>query len=227
MHISDLKLTEQDDHVELSAQMDDFRLRLRFPRDVQVMSRIDPFLAGGFLPAIAQGGELTIAPEFPVSSTLREHLDELQIIYRSWNYEFPGVRVTCTTAPPAEPVPGIAALYSGGVDSMYTLLRHQDSTTHMVRLFGFDVDDTPDDIARIIDHDRAFAAKMGKHYVPVETNFRQFCAHRKLHFGSFYACGLYAATLALGFTRCYYPSRPHLRGTVPGMFPSHDRSVVE
>lgn len=72
MQISNMKLIEQDNKLELSARLDDFHLWLRFPNDVRVMASIEPFLASGLMPAVAQGGELTIAPEFPISSTLRE-----------------------------------------------------------------------------------------------------------------------------------------------------------
>ncbi len=223
MKIEKLRLIERDGKRELSAEIDSFHLWFRFPLDVAVMESMEPFLASGYLAAIAQGGELSIAREFPISTTLHKNLSELQRIYRCWNYDFRAVTINGTTAPPAEPMPGVATMYSAGVDSMYTLLSHQEEITHMIRIFGYDFLDTPENIERIVETDRAFAVEMGKKYIPIESNFRKFTEVRKQDWVASYAFGLYATTLALGIERCYYPSSH----TFTDLFPDSSHPLTD
>ncbi len=223
MKITHLELVEQDGKTELSAQLDDFHLWFRFPREIQVANSIEPFLACGFLAAIAYDREIAISSEYPISSTLYENLEQLQIIYHSWNYDLNIIPVNCSVVPPETPVPGVASLYSAGVDSMYTLLRHQQSITHMIRLFGFDFIESSGDVGRVIAHDQHFADMMGKQYIPVESNFRIYADSRKLSFPAVYAFGLYAVTLALGFERSYFPSS-HASGE---LFPESSHPLTD
>ena len=129
----------------------------------------------------------------------------------------------CTTTPAANPIPGLATMYSAGFNSMYSLLRHQDSTIHLVRLFGYDFFDTKKDIQEIMECDQGYATDLGKRYIPVETNFREYVLSQKISFSAAYAFGLYAATLALRFKHNIDPSS-HTSGE---LFPESSHPLTD
>ena len=206
MLIDGLTLTEKGGKRELSANIDQFRVWIRVPADVQLMESAEPFIAVGFLEALSRGETVKIDSEVGISKPLLYKIEILQLIYRNWNSDFKPVRFDCSTAEPRSPIPGLATMYSAGVDSTYTLLRHEEEITHMVRLFGIDFSDTPEATTRIIEHDSGYATDLGKRYIPVRTNFREYANERKILYDAYWGFPLYAVALALGFSRYLFPS---------------------
>ena len=182
MLIDGLTLTEKDGERELSANINKFRVWIRVQADVQLMESAEPFLAAGFLEALTRGGALKIESELGISKPLLSNIEVLQLIYRNWNSALKPVTLDCSTVEPRSPIPGVASMYSAGVDSTYTLLQHDQDITHMVRLFGLDFSETPEETAQIVEHDSAFAREIGKRYIPVRTNFRDYVHERKIDF---------------------------------------------
>ncbi|HXB53919.1 MAG TPA: hypothetical protein VN461_03990 [Vicinamibacteria bacterium] len=105
----------------------------------------DPFLPALLVPCLKGGEDLQFVP--PVSPRLLSRLGRIQDILLCWNPDFRRVRVT---ARPRErqasaTASGVAALFSGGVDSFYTLLRSLAGPasdvprlTHLVFLKGLE-----------------------------------------------------------------------------------------
>jgi len=138
MHISNWEIKEQVDTVEVSADVDGFRLWYRLPRTYSVSRAGDPFLAAALLPAMKQGEKLEMDPSLPVSQKLLENVTRLQEIHHSWNPELKMIPIYAKTSP-CEPFnDGTFSFFSGGVDSTYTFLKHLEEITHVVNIYGFD-----------------------------------------------------------------------------------------
>jgi len=124
--------------VEVSAAIDGFRLWYRVPASVRVTESADPFVAAALLPAMLRGEELAVDPELTISPKLIENLAKLQEIHHSWNPVLKIVPIRAATRP-AEPLAtGALSFFSGGVDSMYTLLKRREELTHLAFIQGFD-----------------------------------------------------------------------------------------
>ena len=151
MLIDGVTLSEKNGERELSANIDQFRVWLRVPADVELVERADPFLAIGFLEALSRGETIKIDPKARNFKPLLSNIDTLNLVYCNWNDEFKPVSLDCSIADPASPIHGVATMYSAGVDSTYTLLRHEDEITQLVRIFGIDFLDDPEQTTRIIE----------------------------------------------------------------------------
>jgi hypothetical protein len=73
------------------------------------------------------------------------------------------------------PATGIGCFFSGGVDSFYSALKHQNEITHLIFVLGFDIA-LDDDllIQRALSGVRAAASALGKPLIEVATNIRTF-----------------------------------------------------
>jgi hypothetical protein len=117
MKITHREITEQRETVEVSADVDGFRLWYRVPRSSPVSGAADPFVAAALLPAMLQGRALEIDPGWPVSPKLVENLRVLQEIYHCWNPVFRIVPIEATASPGVPLRDGAVSFFSGGVDS--------------------------------------------------------------------------------------------------------------
>lgn len=139
MKITDRKITEQRETLEISADVDGFRLWYRVPRSSPVSGAADPFVAAALLPAMLRGEALEIDPGLSVSPKLVENLRSLQEIYHCWNPVFRIVPIEAATAAAGVPLhDGALSFFSGGVDSTYTFLKRQSELTHLAFIQGFD-----------------------------------------------------------------------------------------
>jgi hypothetical protein len=135
----------------------------------------DPFVIAGLVPAMEQGSPLSVDPGIPVSSRLIENLGRFQEIYARW---YPHLRPVAIEAPrrvDARASTGnVGCFNSGGVDSLYSALRHRDEITHFVLCQGLDIslregerwDKTVEQVGKV-------AHELGKRLVLVETNVKQ------------------------------------------------------
>jgi hypothetical protein len=139
MHIGNFEIKEQVDTMEVSADIDGFRLWFRLPKAYQVSRAADPFLASALHPAMLQGEKLEIDPHLPVSPKLLENVIRIQEIFHTWNpKELKLIPVSATTSS-AEPLnTGVMSFFSGGVDSTYTFLKRINEISHVVNIHGFD-----------------------------------------------------------------------------------------
>lgn len=209
MRVTEIKLTQRENVVELSGFIDQFHLWFRFPSSHSVeSSRGDAFLAAALLPAMLRGEPLEVEESAPVSPKLLTEISHLQRIFHCWNPVFKIIEVTAKTAPAAARNDGVASFFSGGVDSSYTFLKHKRDITHLVfiRGFDFDVKDEAlwDDIAVA---QEAFARSCGKALIPVATNINHLAyPFTDLGWGSYHGSALAAVGLALSFPVVYIPA---------------------
>jgi 7-cyano-7-deazaguanine synthase in queuosine biosynthesis len=142
MRVANWAIEEQSGTVEVSADIDGFRLWYRVPSHYGVSRSGDVFLASSLLPAMRQGSTLEIDSSMPVSPKLLTNAALLQDIFHSWNpkqLKIIPLVANSSVSSPDEPInTGVASFFSGGVDSTYTLLKHEDEISHLVFIQGFD-----------------------------------------------------------------------------------------
>ena len=125
------------------------------------------------LPAMLTGEPLEI--EGRVSHRLVQAAGTIQKILRTW---VPKTRI-CEIRTKARPTPAasrsVALFFSGGADSMASLIRLKDSVTDLIVVHGFDlpVSDTAG-FARCIDRIQASAEVFHKPLRIVKTNLREW-----------------------------------------------------
>ena len=167
----------------------------------------DAFLAATLFPAMRLATDLEIRGD--VSSLLLASTAEIQRIFSGWYPEFTPVRVVARDGAVDRRRVGAASLFSGGVDSFYTLLRHQDEITTLIFVHGFDISLADTALRRRVSASlRAAAAELGKTLVEVHTNLRSF-SERHIDWGlRYHGAGLASVALLLApqFGRVYIPA---------------------
>jgi hypothetical protein len=191
------------DGCRLSGLIDGVPAWFDFPENVEVERRGDPFLAYAILLGMFRGERISI--DAPVSARVLENLPKVQALLKLWNPGFTEVEVEA----PAEPVkrlnPGVAACYSGGVDSAYTLARNPE-ITHLLTLNGFDWHAPDEPFEPVRNKLQATASRLGKTFLPVETNVREVADALKISWAYLHGPFLGLIASSLGFDRFYISS---------------------
>jgi hypothetical protein len=188
-------------------------------------------------PAMSLGQSMRIPDA--VSPRLLGGLDLIQAIFSSWNPRLKPVAVAAEQGEPDVPEgSGVACLFSGGVDSFYTALKHREEITHLVFVHGFDID-LADSRRRdaAISTVREVAERMGKELVEVETNLRSFSDNHAdwiLYFGSAMASvalllqrDFRRVFFAAGFAHSDWAQYPPPAGSHPGLDPLWSTEATE
>jgi hypothetical protein len=188
-------------------------------------------------PAMSMGQPVRIPDG--VSPRLLGSLDLIQAVFASWNPRLKQVEVFAEPREPDAPEgPSVACLFSGGVDSFYTALKHRDEITHLVFVHGFDIDLT-DSRRRgaAVSTVREVAERMGKQLVEVETDLRTFSdsyADWILYFGSAMASvalllqrDFRRVFFAAGFAHSDWAQYPPPAGSHPGLDPLWSTEATE
>lgn len=134
----------------------------------------------------------------------------VQQILSGWYPRYQTVAVEVseqTQARPAEEQ-GIAAFFSGGVDSFHTLAQRRDELSHLIFVHGFDLA-----LSRRVARERVSASvrevatTLGLKLVEVSTNLREFGQSHVSWLETYYGAALaaVAALLAPAFRRIYIP----------------------
>ncbi|MGI8603236.1 MAG: hypothetical protein ACR2OZ_09575 [Verrucomicrobiales bacterium] len=221
MTVSEIRLSERDNHWELTAQLacdtgwildrKPFGLWYRFPfenREWLDCENADPFLAACLAPAMCLGESLII--EGLVSPKLLKAVPEIQTILRSWNPALSEVMVsigTRTTPGASSSTPSNAGLFfSLGVDSAYSLAKNMtryrtgdEALTELITVFGFDVYlSEAERFPPMIGNVRRVAETYGKDVLSVSTNLREFSDKIVDWVSQYHGAGLASVALALG-----------------------------
>ncbi|HEX4760463.1 MAG TPA: hypothetical protein VH256_06655 [Thermoleophilaceae bacterium] len=174
-----------------------FELEYRFegvePGDVRASG--DPFLAALLAPAMARGEDLEI--DAPLSPRLRAASATIQDIYAAWAEGAERVRISAPALEaPGTPGAGNGQLFTGGVDSYYSMLRGGPKS-HFLFAQGFDISLADNaGFAKAAEHVRYAAREVGAVPVLVRTNLRDFSdAH--VHWEIYHGAALATLGLAL------------------------------
>ena len=170
----------------------------------------EAFIACGILPCMKTGTRRLIV-DGDVSQRFISALSTIQDIYCMWDPSLHRVEIKAVKplSRKQSTQRRVGTFFSGGVDSFYTFLKHQDEVTDIILVHGFDIalgntrlrDETSKKI-------REVAARFDKNLIEIETNIRKLL-NRYIDWGLF---GHGAALAALGhllfpaFHRIYIPA---------------------
>jgi len=139
---------------------------------MQLTQTANPFLAVTLLAAMATNHTLVV--DGPVSPRLLQNVKRIQEIFHCWAGRFQIVPVEGDAVASSEEPQTVACFFSGGLDSWYTLLKHQQEITHLILVHGFDLNLRDEELrARVGKALRGAAGQMGKQIVEVTTNLRE------------------------------------------------------
>lgn len=188
----------------------------------------DVFLVSTLIPAMKLGQNLYMAGG--ISNKLYKNLDEIQDILSTWYPDLKRIKVIVpVTASEACSIMNkkVACFFSGGVDSFYTVLKHNTEITTLIYVRGFDVNLYERDYLDMMsDRVRKMAGELGKELIEVETNIHEFgdqyvdWSHQ--YHGS--ALGSVANLLSEQISKIYIPSSYTYKNVFPwGTHPLLDR----
>jgi hypothetical protein len=185
----------------------------------------ETFFAASLLPAMKVGQPLEI--KAPVSAKLLTNAQRIQEIFHGW---FPELKIIpiqaqhCTLS--AAGSPEVGAFFSGGVDSFYTLLKHQREITRIIYVHGLDIWLKDEEFRqKVVNELRVIGDALGKPLLEVETNLRDY-SDLYVDWG-FHANGAALASvaqlLAPQFHKVYIPSSHKYKD----MFPWGSHPIVD
>jgi hypothetical protein len=180
VRVEDLRSGPAGDQLELGATVTferptsgRFPIWFRNPGTGAPAAAGDPYLPALLVSAMALHEDLYI--DAPVSAPLLEAARErIAPRLRSWFSDFADVSFDCAEVVDAEEPPGdggVGCLFSGGVDSWYSLLKHLQGISHLVFIHGFEIvveNRALRDAAR--KNISGVANDLGKKVATVETN---------------------------------------------------------
>jgi len=205
--IEDVRVDRTGGGNEVSARLGDFRCCYRFPPGALVNATGDAFLAAGLLAAMVRNEPLTLSPPLTASPTLLSGLARLQEIFSVWVPRLSRVSVVAHESPPPPARPQAAAFFSGGADSLYTLLDRREEISHALHIRGFDYRRERRDLVDEIDRrNREFVEGRRLQLTVVESNLRELYDELGVHVFLYHGSHLASVGLAAGFERVYVPA---------------------
>lgn len=210
--------------VESERRPEPFELYFEFPAAYEDFLSVsaDPFAVAMLVPAMMQGELLEIRP--PLSPRLHFHLGRIRDIFHTWHPEFRRSEILATPGAGA-PRPAAcraATFFSGGVDSLYTLLKYRRyealpaPLTHVIFMRGLE---KPLDFLRGVEEAQLLVQRIaddaGVECLIGESNLRTHFQADWLHL--YCGSGLAATALSLagGFSHICIPSAFSYRSLIP------------
>ena len=198
---------------KLRANVDGDDVWFTFSGVENVERRVEPFIGAALLPAIAHGRVLVIKDGL-LSPKLLKSLEAIQRVITLWSPETRQIPIEPGEL--SEPMgrPMVTCTFSGGVDSMSTLIRHRDEITHLMFINGFDMrDDDSWDSAEA--HMMESAKKLGKKAISINSNAHEFLSARGITMPYAHGGLLCSIIGAIAPTRAYVASTYTVRELKP------------
>jgi hypothetical protein len=203
--------------VEFRTRLGGRTFRVTFVSATPLAASGDLDLIVSLIPAMTVGDPLRIAG--PVSPRLLSNVPRLQELYCHGDRHNPrthrkaGLRTIAVEADvavrPSTDDRGVAAFFTGGLDSSYTAVKHRDEITSLVFVEGFDVNVFASEQLRseVRDGVRRGAAMLGLPLVEVRTDLR-FFAQEFVRWGDYNGAALASLALLLrdSFRTVYIPA---------------------
>jgi len=177
-------------------------------KDAPLAESVEAFAGIALVPCMATGNDCLL--DRPVSAKWLAGVAGIQSTLSSWVADFAPIRLAGASprSHAVAPGRGVGALFSGGVDSFYTVLKHKDEITDLVLMHGFDMRlDNHATRERVSATLRETARALGKRFIEVETNVRSFSdrwASLRWTYGALLAGVAHVLSPVLG--RMYIPS---------------------
>lgn len=154
----------------------DSDIPLWFKTKSEINQSADVFLACTLVPSMKIGEALHI--NYYISPLLEHSSNEIQNILSGWYPELKKIDVHNNTHFP-NPIKrdnkSVACFFTGGVDSFYTLLKHNSEITKIVYVHGFDLWLHEVEFREMVSKRmNQIANELGKELIEVETNLLEF-----------------------------------------------------
>ena len=143
--------------------------------DISLTKNSEALLSVGLLPAMKTSS--TLVAEGTISQKFFNALDSIGAFYCSLNSSLQRVQIKNIIAEPKGPQKEnrVGAFFSAGMDSFYTLLKHQQEITDLIFIHGFDI---PLDNDSLREKTSEMIRKIGLHFekrvIEIETNAELF-----------------------------------------------------
>jgi len=150
-------------------------------RDFNLQPSGEALIASALFAAMQSGAALGLAGT--ISREFYETIGDIQDILAEWHPQLAKVGIEGCQPQPCSVAPAgrVGLFFSAGVDSFYSLLKHQDEITDLIFIRGHEFrareNELLDRNARIV-HETA--RRMGKHVIEVETDLRWLLASKGL-----------------------------------------------
>ena len=177
MRIVPAETIGQGHSIEAEFHLKDRKHRIFFRSigDTVLSGNLQSFLASAILPCMRLGGGSLMA-EGEVSQKFITALSTIQDIYVMWDPSLYRTEITnvVPTARTRSTERRVGTFFSGGVDSFYTFLKHQDEITDLIFVHGLDIRLTDTRLREKSSKKiREIASSFGKKIVEIETNIRE------------------------------------------------------
>jgi hypothetical protein len=155
--------------------IDDQVLWFEGPEHALVGNIADAALCACLVPAMHSGEDIHLAEDLRVSSCLLERTTELQSFIQHWfPRRFRRVGIHTRPAPSAPKSASTGSFFSGGVDSLYSLMT-QPNIDSLIFVHGIDMQlDNHAQFALALRANQELATHFGKRLISVVSNVRQF-----------------------------------------------------
>ncbi|HJX31404.1 MAG TPA: hypothetical protein VJ624_06085 [Thermodesulfobacteriota bacterium] len=143
--------------------------------DISLTKNSEALLSVGLLPAMKTGSTLIV--DGPISQKLFNALDPICDFYCALNPSLRKVKIKNLVPRPAEPPKEnrVGTFFSAGVDSFYTLLKHQEEITDLIFIHGFDIPlNNQVLLKKTSEIIQEIGLRFGKRVIELETNLRSF-----------------------------------------------------
>ena len=146
--------------------------------DISLTKNTEALLSVGLLPAMKTRS--TLVANGVISQKLFNAIEPISNFFHTLNPHLKKIKIKNLVPQPTKPPKKnrVGVFFSAGVDSFYTLLKHQEEITDLIFIRGFDIPLTDKVLLKktseII---REIGLKFGKRVIEVETNLRTFYEH--------------------------------------------------
>ena len=95
-------------------------------------------------------------------------LDQIQDVFTTWDTNFSKIPIKVNSSVEEKIAgEGVGTFFTGGVDSFYTLLKHNDEITHLIYVHGYENHKVTSELKKI-------GKSFGKEIIELKTNLRDF-----------------------------------------------------
>lgn len=206
-HIKDLKHSREGTCSRITVNVGDHPLWFESPTHTLLPS-VEAIATCMLVPALHQGARLILPDSGHVDEMWLGNIRHLPALFsKHWDYpdKLPWSAVP-QPIPPSENVRGVAACFSGGIDSFFTLLTHVNEIDDLLFVEGFDVPlGCEERLESCRQSVRAVADHLGKRACLVRTNLRSHPLFDRVDWGRTFGSAMAAVGhLLAGHIRTLY-----------------------
>lgn len=179
LHINFTETNPEDVYIkaELKPNSKSYEIFFR-SNDIELTKNTEVLLSVGLLPAMKTGS--TLVAEGTISQKLFNAIEPISTFFHTLNPHLKRIKIKNLVPRPANPPKEnrVGMFFSAGVDSFYSLLKHQEEITDLIFIRGFDIPLTDQVLLKKTSEViREIGLKFCKRVIEVETNLRSFYEH--------------------------------------------------